>query len=216
MPRAKGEGDADGAPGEALPEELPADAPLFWPGAPLAAVAAGAAMFGLLAHAGGAALHFLLLALLLKVAVTDAARYRIPNADVLTLLALRAASVVASASGVGNDLLGPLAGGGVSAGTALTAGLLNAAPVALLALISEARGAPAMGGGDLKLLFAIGTFFTPEENLLGLFVACLVAAILGLIQKRRTDRGVMPFGCGIAVGWWIVMLAGKVLMGAYL
>ena len=73
----------------------------------------------------------------------------------------------------------------------------------------------AMGGGDIKLLFALGCYFTWDVNLFGIVVACIVGIVFAMIAKKAKGEA-FPFGPSIAVGTWIAMLCGRELIDAYL
>jgi len=72
-----------------------------------------------------------------------------------------------------------------------------------------------MGGGDIKLIFAIGLYFSWKLNLLLLILACLIGIVLGLSKKGYRDEeenpGGFPFGPAIILAYWIVLLAGEAI-----
>lgn len=76
-----------------------------------------------------------------------------------------------------------------------------------------------MGGGDIKLLFAIGMYFTWQKNLFLLIVACVAGIILGLSKKGfRDDKenpGAFPFGPAIIFAYWIALLFGEPVLVWY-
>lgn len=89
-------------------------------------------------------------------------------------------------------------------------------PLLIIVLITEkVLKREAMGGGDIKLLFAIGCYFTWDVNLFGIFAACLVGILFAAIAKKRKGEA-FPFGPSIAAGAWIAMLCGRELIDAYL
>jgi leader peptidase (prepilin peptidase)/N-methyltransferase len=51
-----------------------------------------------------------------------------------------------------------------------------------------------IGGGDIKLLAAIGAFLGWQRVLLTFFVAPLFGAIIGIIIKLKTKESVIPYG----------------------
>ena len=105
-----------------------------------------------------------------------------------------------------------------AAGRALVQSLLGAAvaagPVLLLTLVQVWRGREGFGGGDVKLLAAVGLWFTWPEDLVGLLVACVAGAIIGAVRKARTKEDRLPFAVAILVGWWVVMMCGARLVAA--
>ena len=152
-----------------------------------------------------------LTALLVMAAARDAREYRIPNRLVLAVLlswvvcfALEWIFLPATGTGLSPE-------DWAAAGRALlTSGLgavASALPVAIITWIAVARGGTGFGAGDVKLLFAVGLWFPWKLDLVALVVACVVGAGLGLVNKVRTGEGKLPFGVGIAVGWWILCIA---------
>ncbi len=141
----------------------------------------------------------LLSALLAVAAAYDATAYRIPNKVVLAILVLWLAWVayqLVFRANLGFILMQSLFGALAAAG-----------PVLLLTAFSQWRsGSPAFGAGDIKLLAAVGLFFTWDVNFFALLIAAIVGAVIGVVQKIRHGKKKVPFGCGIAVGWWVIML----------
>ena len=78
------------------------------------------------------------------------------------------------------SLLGIVAGGG----SIYITGLLG----------SMAFKKEAMGGGDVKLMAAIGAFLGWEMALLTFFLAPISGAIVGLISKIKFKQNVIPYG----------------------
>jgi len=90
-------------------------------------------------------------------------------------------------------------------GFALGYGLLFAAGWAYAA----ATGREGLGGGDLKLLGALGAWVGPVAVLLALFVAALMGSLIGglAILLRGGGRHLaIPFGPFLAAGGWILLL----------
>jgi leader peptidase (prepilin peptidase)/N-methyltransferase len=82
-----------------------------------------------------------------------------------------------------NSVLGILAGGGVL----LAAGFLGQ-------LIYKKE---VMGGGDIKLMASVGAFIGWEKALFAVFIAAVMAGIVGLIllaAKKIEKKGYIPFG----------------------
>lgn len=104
-------------------------------------------------------------------------------------------------------------------GRCLMGGVSIALPVLLVVLIMEhITGKEMMGGGDLKLIFMTGLYFSPAVNLFSFLCACLVGIVLGLFYERRRKREDkhFPFGPAIAIGVWMGILFGKTLMDFYI
>lgn len=172
-----------------------------------------AALFALVAVRVGldwALPGFLLFAwTLLVVAVIDADTRKIPNRltypltpALLVLLALAAL----------------LNGDPLVALRALLGGVVGFAALLLLALVSP-RG---MGMGDVKLAAFVGIglgYLGWPYVLLGLFGSFLlggVVAITLLATRLRARKDLIPFGPYLAVGALLTLLAGDVVIGAYL
>lgn len=160
----------------------------------------------------------LLCALLVPIAARDAREFRIPNAAVAGVLAAWAVAfsvewlaLPAAGGAAWPDIW---AGAGRALGASLLGGVVAAAPVLVLTLIQAWRGREGFGGGDVKLLFAVGLWFTWPEDLIGLFAACVAGAIIGAVRKAKTGESRLPFAVAILAGWWIVMLCGARLVAA--
>ncbi|MGI2326467.1 prepilin peptidase [Planococcus sp. YIM B11945] len=84
----------------------------------------------------------------------------------------------------------------------------------LIAIISKGG----MGGGDIKLFFAIGLVLGASGSLLTLFFASLIGAIAGIVQMRIKKQGrktPVPFGPSIALGSLIVYFYGNAVLDWY-
>jgi len=73
-----------------------------------------------------------------------------------------------------------------------------------------------LGGGDIKLLAAIGTFLGCKLILLVLFLSSLIGIVLGLYLLIWRKRRIIPFGPSIAIASVIAMLCGKEIIEWYL
>ncbi|MGI6364881.1 MAG: prepilin peptidase [Bacillota bacterium] len=86
----------------------------------------------------------------------------------------------------------------------------------LLFLIAVAsRGG--MGGGDIKLALGIGLSLGWKLGLVALAVAFMVGGILAIALLIRGKRGkALPFGPFLALGAWIAMFFGDILIDLYI
>ena len=177
------------------------------------------------AYAGGASFA-LFLVLLAWASAIDLRERRIPNKlvaamavlwlAVRVLLAAMAAACSAGAFGVGAQIgdaavvasammmrmipFGLTLGDGLVGALVLGGGSL-AASIAFERLAQR----PSMGGGDIKLLAAVGLFLGWERGLWCLFAACLVVLVMQMASRfREGGRGIgsqtFPFAPAILVG----------------
>lgn len=139
------------------------------------------------------ALGFALAALLVAIAVTDARTMTIPNALVggIALLATAAA----------------LAGVPVDVTPADRAVGALAASVPLLVIALATGG---FGGGDVKLMAAVGALLGSDRALAALFLGVLIGAVQALyllVRHRATRFTAFPFGPALAIGAFCVYCA---------
>jgi leader peptidase (prepilin peptidase) / N-methyltransferase len=89
---------------------------------------------------------------------------------------------------------------------------------AFYALVALSRGR-AMGGGDIKLVFAMGLLLGLKSLALALFVAFNTAAIVGvalIVTRRRGRRDHIPFGPFLVAGTIVAFLYGHQIVNWYL
>ena len=97
----------------------------------------------------------------------------------------------------------------------LLGGLAVSVPLLILVLIMEkAFHRDFMGGGDIKLLFMIGIFFTWKINLFSIMVSCILGIIGGILLNKKGILEI-PFGPFIIAGSWIGMLVGRQVTDFY-
>ena len=125
----------------------------------------------------------LLCSILIIVSFVDAKHKIIPNEVVVfTMIIGIIFSFIDSMTFI-NAILGMLAGGGI---------------LFLLALVPGA-----LGGGDVKLMFALGSFLGVQKVLWAIFIAFLLAAIVSvllLLFKIKGRKEHIPFGPFLALG----------------
>lgn len=69
----------------------------------------------------------------------------------------------------------------------------------------------AMGGGDIKLLAALGVWTGWRDVIVILFAASLLGTLwaLGMMLRKKAGRGsYLPFGPFLAMGGWLVWISG--------
>lgn len=152
------------------------------------------------------ALQYILFAsILLCCAFADLEGYIIPDRFVVSLIAVRLVFLVFTGAGKGewvDSLLGGFAVGG---------GLLL-----IVLAFEKIRKVEAMGGGDLKLLFATGLYLGWKGNLLCLFAACILGIVFGLAATKGKKETAFPWGPSISAAAILTALWGNALIEAYL
>lgn len=177
------------------------------------------------AYAGGASFA-LFLVLLAWASAIDLRERRIPNKlvaamavlwlAVRVLLAAMAAACCAAGFGVdaqmGNAALVASAATmrvppfGLTLGDGLVGALvLGGGSLAVSIAFERLAQRPSMGGGDIKLLAAVGLFLGWERGLWCLFAACLIVLVMQVVSRvREGEKGIasqtFPFAPAILVG----------------
>lgn len=147
-------------------------------------------------------LSFVLLASMLAVAVIDWEHMIIPDPISLGLLVVGLAVSPWSAPGPVGALVGAAVGGGLLLLTGL--------------VWQKLRGVEAMGGGDVKLMAAVGAFLGVGGVLLVIFVGAFLGAVTGVVLMRRGGQEKLAFGTFLAAATGIVVFAGPGLIHWYL
>lgn len=98
--------------------------------------------------------------------------------------------------------------------SALTAWAVPAALLALVLLTEKLLGREVMGGGDIKLLFALGLYLTWAQLLLALLAGCLAGLAWAAAAGKRQDRAV-AFGPFLAAGALLTVCWGGPLLQWY-
>ena len=167
---------------------------------------AGAAAFLCLGLRFGLSLElgqwFAFAALLLALSLTDWAARILPDKLLLLLAANRAAWFLILGHG---------------AREALEAVIACAVPAALLALVlamEKLMGREAMGGGDIKLLFALALYLSWAELLLTLLAGCLQGFVWAALTGGRKGTAV-PFGPFLSAGALLTVCFGEPVLDWY-
>lgn len=157
----------------------------------------------------GLSLEFLFLIILschlIVIAFIDLDHMIIPDEIVISIIIISILYRITGYSigqplAIGSALLGLLVGGGVF----------------LLVAILSGGG---MGGGDIKLMGALGLFFGLKLILLTMLAAVVIGAIVsvGLLFSGKKKRDSMiPFGPFIVIGAYITALYGNQLIEIYM
>lgn len=137
-------------------------------------------------------------------AFADLEGYIIPDRFVAVGIVLFIAGTPFANDPGGRLFDGALGGFGVAGGLTL-----------LVLFLEKRMGREAMGGGDLKLLFLTGLYFGWKENLLCLFLACVIGIVWGLAGKKTGGKAI-AWGPSIALAAWLTALAGESVIRWYL
>ena len=89
----------------------------------------------------------------------------------------------------------------------------------LFFLIALVTGGRAMGGGDIKLMAAVGFVLGWKAVIIALFVGALLGVLFSIIRKlvsKAEMKGVIPFGPFLAMGSVISAFVGEMVFDAYL
>ena len=157
----------------------------------LAAELAGALALGLLGGRFGPSAELgqwvIFAVLLLALSLTDAAKRIIPDRLLLLLAANRAVWFFILGHGLREAL------------AALTACAVPAALLALVLGMERLSGRELMGGGDVKLLFALAMYLSWAELLLTLLAGCVLGLLWAALTGGRKGSA-LPFGPFLAAG----------------
>ena len=145
--------------------------------------------------------------LLIVLAVYDAQWLILPNTVMWPLVATSAVYVVVMSTLMRDPqvLFGALAASSVAGG-------------AFFVLVAGTRG-KGMGGGDIKLAFAMGLILGAQATAVAMLLAFNVAAIVGvamIVFKKRGRRDPIPFGPYLVGGTIVAFLFGRQMVTYYL
>ena len=174
-----------------------------------------------------------LAALLLCISFADLEDYLVP--DRLIVAGIVGRFVFAIASGIyenslWKDLLNTVIGG-----------FAVALPLYLLVIIADkVMDKETMGGGDIKMMFMIGLYFSWSGSLFIMIVACVFGLIFGIVNMSRQsdeeievpdasapteeilaaieakeEQKLIPFGPSIAAGTWVAMFFAERIVTWY-
>ncbi len=143
--------------------------------------------------------------LLLALSLIDLATYQLPDQLVLAVALTALFRVpVEGISALVDGLIGALAIG---------------VPLLLFVLLADYMvGRETMGGGDIKLLTALGFHFGAAQMLVLLILSCCIGIAFSLTQKfckYGSPKKEMPFGPSIALATWATSLLGYGLINWY-
>ncbi len=169
--------------------------------------------FGLtIAGVGSAILCFLLLGL----AVMDAETMRLPDAFTLPGLGL---GILFAAFAPADDWVDRLAHAGMALIWATLAWLFLLLIRWIYRVVRHREG---LGMGDIKLLAMIGAWLGPAPTLLTLLLACVAAALFGVLSialfrvRRPFASARLPLGSFLCAAALYTLFAGDPIIGWYL
>ena len=145
--------------------------------------------------------------LLLACSFTDLEGYIIPDGFIVGMIALRLLFIALGGNFIPELWTALLGGFSVSAGLLL-----------VVTLYEKISGKEAMGGGDIKLLFATGLYLGWQRNFLCLILSCFVGIVFAAISQRKSgeEGKAFPFGPSIAAAAWLCYLWGEQWIAAYM
>ena len=128
-------------------------------------------------------------AILIIISFVDLRHRIIPNFMVIIALVIGIIFSFIAKTSLIDTILGMIAGGGI---------------LFLLALVPNA-----MGGGDIKLMFAIGVFLGLNRTLWALLLAFIISSIISIVLillKIKGTKDYIPFGPFLSLGSFISIL----------
>lgn len=123
-------------------------------------------------------------------------------------------NLLAAAGGVVKIAFGLISGNGLTIGQAALGVLIGGGFFLVIAIVSNGG----MGGGDIKLMAALGLWFGWQGILLVMFLSFMIGGIVsvGLLIARKAGRKQMvPFGPFIAVGAYVTAVFGNEIITWY-
>ena len=153
--------------------------------------------------------YLIFVSILLACSFADLEGFIIPDGFIIAAVIVRAVFILISDEPVSELIFSVL--GGIAIATGL---------IIIVTLFEKLAKREAMGGGDIKLVFAVGLYLGWQKNLLCLFIACIIGIVFGAVtQKSREtqeDARIFPFGPSIAAAAWLCLLAGDRFLEWYL
>lgn len=144
------------------------------------------------------ALYCALFSLLMVIAVIDWRTFEIPNGLNLAILVLGIIRIVTDLSNWKLYLIGMVC-------------------VSLFfLLIWFVTGGAGIGMGDVKLMGAAGLLLGWRNIVLGMFVGCIIGAVIHMIRMKRGAGRRLAFGPYLATGSWLAALFGDMAIAWYL
>ena len=146
--------------------------------------------------------YLVLISCLLCASFADIEDFLIPDRLIVIVLINRIIFILLS-----DDILSELLNSVIGA-------LCITVPLIILVIVmSKVMKREAMGGGDIKLFFMIGSYFPVLENLLALLISCFIGLLFATITKQKDNE--FPFGPSICVAYFITLMVGSYILSSY-
>jgi len=147
--------------------------------------------------------YLILVSLMLAISFADLEDFIIPDSFIVLGLINRIVFI-----GLSSDIKG-------AAISSIIGAFSITVPLILLVIVMEKiLKREAMGGGDIKLVFMLGSYVSIAEGLLAVLISCVVGIVFAVISKRTNEQ--FPFGPSLCIGYLVSMLYGSVLIDSYL
>lgn len=148
-------------------------------------------------------MYLILISLMLCISFADLEDYLIPDRLIIFGLINRLVFIL-----IGNNIKSELI-------SSLIGGLSTSVPILILSIVmTKILKRDAMGGGDIKLFFMLGTYFSISQNLLSILLACVIGIIFSIITKKIKDE--FPFGPSICLAYFITIMIGTGVINWYM
>ncbi len=142
-----------------------------------------------------------LCACLLGLSLVDLDTFLIPDRFLVIPALVRLAQLAYEGRLLSGILPGLVIGGGV---------------LALSLIMDKVLKKDTMGGGDIKLLFVLGLFFSLPECLLLVMISCFVGIGMASILMKVDSETPFPFGPALAAAAVVTLFIGEAVTGWYL
>ena len=147
--------------------------------------------------------NWLFICILFWLSLVDLEIYEIPNRGIIAAAVIWAAALPLMEEPV------ELLKWGLIAGLSFGVGLL-----VISLIMDKILKKDTLGGGDIKLFFAIGLYLGVVKSLFTLLAACVIGLLMALLMKGRAKEQ-FPFGPAIAGAAFLMLLYGQPLADWY-
>ncbi len=149
--------------------------------------------------------NWIFICMLFLLSLVDLDKYEIPNLCIIISIVVWGATVALMEEPL------EILKSGLIAGFVFGIGLL------LISLVfDKILKKETLGGGDVKLFFAVGLYLGVVRTLFCLLLACILGLVFALIAKRGDEDKKIPFGPAISLAAFLMLLYGTPLANWYL